>query len=140
MNITESTEQDIQQLTEWIQNDPYHKDCLNPTWWLTGNGLLSYCLTDSKGPTMFVRTDQENELLRLHVQFAPESEVSKLRTIKSMTWAMPVMEYFAKQNKLKGMIYKSVSPSLISFMQIKFGFTPLGHDDDYVVEFSEEQA
>lgn len=135
MKLTESTEKDIEQLSEWIKADPYHKDCLNPHWWLTGNGLLSYCIQDSKGPTMFVRIDKQDDLMRLHCQFAPESEVSKIRVIKSLMWALPRMEAFAKQNQLKGFIYKSTSPSLIQFMQIKFGFTPMGSDNDYWTPF-----
>ena len=137
MKLDYSTEQDIPQLTEWIQNDPYHKDYLDPEWWLTGNGLLSYVIQDSNGPTMYVRVDSENELLRIHTQFAPESEVSKLRVIKSIVWALPIMEKVAKDNQLVGLIYKSTNPSLISFMQIKFSFVPCG-DDDYRQTFEVE--
>lgn len=135
MKLTHSTEQDIEQLTEWIKADPYHRDCLNPHWWLTGNGLLSYCIQDSKGPTMYVRIDKENDLMRIHCQFAPETDVSKHRVIKSLLWALPKMEDYAKQEQLKGFIYKSVSPLLIQFMQVRFGFTPVGSNDDYWVPF-----
>lgn len=137
MKFIESTPNDIEQLTEWIKTDPYHKDSLNPVWWLTGNGLLSYCIQDSKGPTMYVRIDKENDLMRLHCQFGPESEVNKIRVIKSLMWALPRMEVFGKQNELKGFVYKSTSPSLIQFMQIKFGFTPMGSDNDYWAPFEE---
>ena len=136
--LSESTQQDIEQLTEWIQSDPYHKDCLNPTWWLTGNGALSYCLMDSKGPTMYVRTDIEGWKLRLHCQFAPESEVDKSRVIKSIIWALPRMEKFARDNQLSGLIYQSTSPSLISFMQMKFGFVPT-ENNDHIMVFREEE-
>jgi hypothetical protein len=137
MKLTSSTTDDIEQLTAWIKNDPYHRDCLNPVWWLTGNGLLSYCIQDSKGPTMYVRTDKENDLMRLHCQFAPESEVSKIRVVKSLLWALPKMEFFGKQNQLTGFVYKSTSPSLVQFMQIKFGFMPFGFDNDYSAPFEE---
>lgn len=129
MKFTESIESDIEQLSLWIQNDPYHMDCLNPYWWLTGQGLLSYCLQDAKGPTMYVRLDVEDNLLRLHTQFAPESEVSKLRVVKSLLWALPKMQQIACENNLKGFIYKSSSESLIKFMKNKFGFIPAGSDD-----------
>lgn len=135
MKLDTSNQNDIYQLTEWIQNDPYHRDYLNPAWWLTGNGLLSYVIVDSKGPTMFVRTDAENGLLRIHTQFAPVSEVSKLRVIKSIIFALPGMKAVALQNKLTGFIYKSTSPDLIKFMQVKFNFTPTGADDDYQLPF-----
>ncbi|VVB52821.1 Uncharacterised protein [uncultured archaeon] len=134
MNITETIQQDVEQLTEWIQNDPYHKDCLDPLWWLTGNGLLSFCVSDSEGPTMYARMDKDGELLRMHCQFAPESEVSKIRSAKSLIWAVPIMEHYAKEQGLKGLVYKSVSEPLISFMQRQFAFVPTGNDD-YIKTF-----
>jgi hypothetical protein len=134
MKFTPSTEQDIEQLSEWIENDPYHKDCLNPHWWLTGQGLLSYCIQDSKGPTMYVRLDVEDSSMRLHCQFAPISEVSKIRVVKSLIWALPKMKSVARHNNLQSFVYKSTSPDLIKFMQMKFGFVPVGNDD-YMWQF-----
>lgn len=137
VKLVSSIEQDIERLTRWIAADPYHKDCLDPFWWLTGNGVLSYHLEDSHGPTMYARLDEDSGLLRLHCQFGPESEVSKIRTVKSLLWAIPKMEYFAKTRHLEGFIYKSVSPSLISFMETKFGFVAVLNDDH--VKLFEEQ-
>ena len=139
MKLTESTINDIEQLTEWIQNDPYHKDCLDPHWWLTGNGLLAYCMQDMKGPTLYVRTDIDGEFLRLHTQFAPESVVSKTRVIKTILWTIPKMKHLACENNLKGLIFQSSSPSLIQFMQVKFRFVPTGNND-YVKIFDGEDA
>jgi hypothetical protein len=135
MKFTDSTEQDIQQLSEWIQQDPYHRDCLNPRWWLTGQGLQSFCLQDSIGPTMYIRLDDEKPLLRIHIQFGPESEVSKSRVVKSIVKALPVVQQFATQNKFDGFIFKSISEPLINFLKIKFGFTPTGTDNDYWMPF-----
>jgi hypothetical protein len=129
MKFTPSTNQDIEQLSEWIKADPYHKDCLNPQWWLTGNGILSYCLQDLKGPTMYVRLDKDGDLLRIHCQFAPQVEVNTTRVVKSLMWAFPRMETVARQNSLKGFIYRSTSSLLIEFMERKFGFQPIGNDD-----------
>ena len=129
MKFLPSTENDIEQLSEWIANDPYHKDCLNPLWWLTGNGFLAYCLQDDKGPTMYVRIDKEDDLMRLHCQFAPETEVNKKRVMKSLTWALPQMRQLAKENGMKGFIYKSTSSLLIGYMERKFGFQAVGNDD-----------
>jgi hypothetical protein len=129
MKFTESTENDIEQLTEWIQNDPYHQDCLDPYWWLTGQGLLSFCIQDSNGPIMYVRLDRDGELLRFHTQFAPESEVSKLRVVKSIVRGLPKIELIARAYNLKGFIFKSTSLSLINFMKNKFGFIPVNSED-----------
>jgi len=128
----------MDQLSEWIQADPYHKDCLNPLWWLTGNGLLSYCLQDDEGPVFFVRTEADKGNLRIHTQFGPEAEVSKMRVAKGILWAIPTMVTFAKQKGLTGLVYQSTSSSLIQFMQMKFGFVPAGNDD-YVRAFEDEE-
>jgi hypothetical protein len=129
MRFLPSIEQDTEQLSEWIGNDPYHKDCLDPLWWLTGNGFLAYCIQDEKGPTMYVRTDLENDLMRLHCQFAPEQEVNKKRVMKSLTWALPKMKSLAVEYGMIGFVYKSTSPLLIGYMERKFGFQAIGNDD-----------
>ncbi len=130
IKFVSTTEKDVPHLTGWIETDPYHKDCLDPYWWLTGcGGVLSYRIEDSQGPTMYARMDEEERLMRLHCQFGPESEVSKIRTIKSLLWAIPRMEYFAKTRHLEGFIYRSVSPSLIKFMEAKFRFVATSNDD-----------
>ena len=136
MKLTHTTIEDTEQLTEWIQADPYHQDCLNPEWWFTGNGLLSFCIQDSK-PIVYCRVDVEHPRLRLHCQFGPVSEVSRFRVVKALTWGIPVMQHLARQNNLTGLVYQSVSPSLIQFMQIKFGFVPIDNND-YLLEFREE--
>lgn len=135
MQFTPSTEQDIQQLTEWIEADPYHKDCLDPFWWLTGNGVLSFKIEDGSGTTLYVRLDEDNGLMRLHTQFAPESEVSKTRVVKTILWTIPKLQTMAENNGLAGFIYKSTSPLLIEFMKKKFGFSPVGTNDDYWMPF-----
>lgn len=129
MHFSPSTPDDIEQLTEWIKHDPYHKDCLDPSWWLTGEGVLSYCLQDSKGPTMYVRLDIDGRALRLHTQFAPLSEVSKLRVVKSLMWALPRMRPVAAQNGCNAFVFKSTSLDLIGFMERKFGFVSIGGSD-----------
>jgi hypothetical protein len=129
MKFLPSTEQDIKQLSEWIQTDPYHKDCLDPFWWLTGNGFLSFCAQDDKGPTMYVRIDKENGLMRLHCQFGPETEVSKKRVIKTFTWGLPQMQPLGIVNGMIGFIFKSKSLLLIQYMERQFGFQAVGNDD-----------
>jgi hypothetical protein len=129
MKFIPSTSGDIEQLSEWIQNDPYHKDSLDPLWWLTGQGFLSFCIQDDKGPTMYARLDEEDGLMRLHCQFGPESEVSKKRVIQTFLWALPKLQIKAQENGMIGFIYKSTSPLLIQYMERQFGFQAIGNDD-----------
>jgi hypothetical protein len=140
MKFTNTLESDIEQLTEWIAVDPYHKDFLSPRWWLTGAeyALTCFCAQDETGPVIYVRLDKENDLLRFHAQFGPESEVSKSRVAKAIIKGIPVLEQYAKAEKLKGLVYKSTSETLIQFLQISFGFTPTGANDDYFMPFKQE--
>lgn len=135
--LSESTLNDVEQLTEWIKNDPYHKDCLNPGWWLTGKGALSFVIQDYEGPTMYVRTDIEGAALRIHIQFAPKSEVSPVRVVKSLIKGFPAVVEFAKSKGCIRLVYNSTSPSLIQFLQKQLSFVPTG-DDDYVRSLVEE--
>lgn len=137
IKLTPSTKDDIEQLTEWIEHDPYHKDCLNPEWWLTGNGMLSFVVQDDKGPTMYVRTEIDRVALRVHIQFAPESEVSRQRVITSLVEGFPLVAKFGKDSGCVRMVYKSTSPGLIAFLQKQLSFVPAG-DDDYVRSLLED--
>jgi len=78
---------------------------------------------------MYVRIDREGDLMRLHCQFAPGSEVNKKRVIRSLTWALPKMQHLAETNGMVGFIYKSSSPLLIQYMERQFGFQAVGNDD-----------
>jgi len=129
MKLTPSTEQDVEQLTEWIKADEYHKDVLNPHWWLTGNGLLSFRLEDSKGVAMYVRLDRDEDLLRMNFQFAPPEVVSKMRVARTLLWIVPKMRVIADQNQLKGLIFRSRSPNLVTFGQVAFSFVPVENND-----------
>ncbi len=133
IKLTASAAGDIPQIEEWVAADPYHKHQGQPEWWLTGNGLLAFCLQDDKGPLTYVRLDEEGEYVRIHTQFAPESEVSKRRLIAGMIQCMDslIVAYVGKRN---GMIFNSVSPALIAFMNKKYEFKSVG-GDDYRLDF-----
>ncbi len=135
MKLAPSTEQDIEQLSEWIAADPYHFHQGQPQWWLTGveGSLLAFCLMDDRGPLSYVRLNAEGEYVRIHTQFAPESVVSKRRLVVGMIGCMNVLIELYKP-KTKGMIFDSESPILITFMGKRFGFKPVG-SNDYRLDF-----
>ena len=136
--LTETTESDVEQIREWLVADPDHKTQTeaDPEWMLTGQGLLSFCIVDAKGPICYVRFDQDSDLVRVATQFAPESVVSKRRVILGLIKALiPTMLLFAKDNGFKGLVFKSTSESLIGFMK-KQKFM-LDKDDDYVLLFED---
>jgi hypothetical protein len=129
-----SNESDIDRIQEWTNLDTYHKGQNNPSWWLTGNGLLSFCLFDEQGPVFYVRLD-DGDLIRLSVQFAPLSVVPKKRLVRAMIQTLPKLINVAKSYGKKGMIFSSESPSLILFMQ-RAGFR-CSDDGDFVLPFGE---
>jgi hypothetical protein len=136
INLSPATSDDLPQLIEWINADPYHKDQGQPEWWLTNNGLLAFCLMDDKGPLTYVRLDEEGEYVRINTQFAPESIVSKRRLVVGMIRCMSVLTDIYKTQAKKGFVFESVSPTLISFMSKRQGFSSIGNDQ-YRVDFEE---
>ena len=133
INLSESTKADLQQIEEWIIADPYHKHQGQPEWWLTGNGLLAFCLMDDKGPLTYVRLDDEGEYVRINTQFAPREIVSQRRLVVGMLKCMSVLTDLYKTNK-KGFVFESTSPTLIAFMSKRQGFSSTGNDQ-YLVDF-----
>lgn len=121
---------------EWIAADPYHQHQGQAEWWLTGNGLLAFCLMDDKGPLTYVRLDEEGEYVRIHTQFAPGEVVSKRRLVVGMLKCMGMLTAYIAELGKKGFIFNSISPTLIAFMGKHEGFTSAGNDE-YRVDFKE---
>ena len=136
MKFESSTEQDIEQLQRWIDIDLYHKNLFVPTWWLTGapGSLLSFRLDDSKGTVCYVRVNKYEHYCRLYIQFAPEQEVSKVRLVKALLKMIPMIAEYCKKQDVEGVIFESVSPTLIAFGKKVFGFQPVG-GNDYMLQF-----
>jgi hypothetical protein len=142
MKLSPTTLDDLEQIQEWIQFDPWHKD--DPSWkaegLLTGNGVLSFCLSDDKGPLCFVRLDAEDGMLRLATQFGPEAEVSKSRLVKGLlAMGIPAIVEFGKVKGYKGIVYESTNESLINFMKIQ-GFFKAAGKDDYALTWEENHV
>lgn len=136
--LTTTQESDLPQITEWIQADPWHRDDPRHTaeFLLTGNGLMTFCLTDDKGPLCYVRLDDEGSVMRLATQFGPESEVAKRRLVHGLlSEGIPFIIAFGRENGYKGIIFESTSPSLIAFMD-KLGFKSVG-GADYQLTFED---
>jgi hypothetical protein len=133
IKLISSTWGDRERLERWIKEDPYHKDFLHPFWWLTGRDgtLLCFRLDDFDGPLCYVRLDEKlpDGTIRLHTQFAPREEVSKLRLVKGMLKCIPIILHVCRQQHAVSIVFQSVSPTLIGFMQKKFGFQPAGGTD-----------
>ena len=136
INLSSSTLGDLPQLNEWISADPYHRHQGQPEWWLTGNGLLAFCLMDNAGPLTYVRLDDEGEYVRINTQFAPREIVSQRRLVVGMLKCMNVLTDLYKTQNKKGFVFQSISPTLIAFMSKRQGFSSIGNDE-YRVDFEE---
>ena len=141
IKFTPTTLDDQPQICDWIKSDPYHcqgVDATMPGWWVTGSDcLVAGCIEDASGPAMYFRMDKENGLVRLHTQFAPVSQVNKLRVVRVIKEAMPALEILAKSKGGKGFVFESTSLTLTGFMR-RLGFEPvLDGRDDYVKMFEE---
>jgi hypothetical protein len=138
MKFRSSMEQDYKMIARWIEEDIFHHGKMTADWWIPNpdNPGSSYyiCVEDDIGCVIFMRIDPENDLFRLHAQFAPVEEVSVLRTAKCIFRTVDALEKeFKKQ--CKGLILQSVNEPLIQFM-LKKGFKPCGNDD-YILQLGE---
>lgn len=136
--FTPTTVDDLPQLSEWIAADPYHFHQGQPEWWFGMDGsLLAFCLTDERGPLSYVRLDAEGEYVRIHTQFAPSSVVSKRRLVVGMIQALRTLSDYYRISA-KGLVFNSVNPSLIAFLDKHLGFKPVGNND-FRLDFEGQQ-
>jgi hypothetical protein len=134
-----TTSEDLSKIRKWIAADSFHKEETQNSaeWLLTGSGALAFCLSDSDGPLCFVRLDAEGDMLRLATQFGPEHEVSKTRLVAGLlSTGIPAIVEFAKSKGYKGIVFESVSESLIAFMG-RQGFFKAAGENDYALTFGE---
>lgn len=129
-----STTEDAPQIQQWTDADVYHNGQHSPDWWITGNGLLSFCLCDDAGSVLYIRLD-EGEYVRISAQFAPADIVGKRRLVRAILQLLPKLVEVAKSNGSKGLIFSSESPTLIGFMK-KAGYQDTG-DGDFKLTFGE---
>lgn len=140
IRITETKPKDVKRIREWLSVDPWHKDDSRnvPELMVTGNGLLSFCLRDDEGPLVYVKLTEDGDLIRIAMQFAPESIVSRKRLAIGLSEVgIPVMKIFAEHRKYKGLVFESVSPTLIAFGD-RYGFKSVGNND-YALIFEEKR-
>ena len=141
VNISETTQDDISQIAEWIAADPWHSDdpkWQNPENMITGHGLFSFCLEDKSGPLAYVQLLDDGDNARIAMQFAPDEIVSKRRLIVGLIQVgIPVMKGLAEGFGKKGLVFETFSPLLIGFAE-KNGFKRVDETDDYRLAIEEQ--
>lgn len=132
--FTTTTKDDLPLIADWINDDIYHRGIVSPDFFLTGNGYLSFCFSDGKGPVLFVRSDREDDMLRLSIQFGPEDEVSRSRIVKAILLFYPVLAGRSKQDGMKGVVFNTLNSSLADFAKSALSFEA-ADNNDFVYRF-----
>jgi hypothetical protein len=118
-----SVKEDIDQIREWTEADPFHQNQKQPEWWLTGSeAYVCACVQDEIGPIVYLKVEEEDAVFRLHCQFAPRSEVSRRRLLSAMNEGLPPLLMYLL-SKGKSIVFNSFNPSLVRFMW-SMGFKP----------------
>jgi hypothetical protein len=139
--VTETTPQDVEQIREWLEADPWHKDdpLNDPELMVTGHGVLSFCLQDEKGLLVFIKLTEDDGYLRISMQFGPEHVVSKRRLIVGLAKvAIPMMKGYSEGWGCKGLVFESENKSLIDFAA-KHGFVNVEGTNDFRFLNEEQQ-
>jgi len=135
MEISPSTDTDLQQIAEWQTADPWRTSLEPPSWWLTGNDcFLAGKVADGKGSVAYFRVHDEGDTdWRIWALFGPES-VSLIRKARAISWFTKMMIQLARVNE-KNLVTQSDNPDLLDFL-VRLGFQ---RDSDTNVIFTMEQ-
>lgn len=131
MELRPSVTDDIPQILSWMSQDPFHKESVEFQFWLTGNPecLFAAKVVDKDGVTLgYARADDDFFGLRLHIQFAPSTEISRRRVVVAALDFIRKVKSYAKTIGKKGLITESNNPELILFLK-KMGFKDAGNND-----------
>ena len=121
MILKPALEEDLPEISYWIECDPHHRD--QPAeFWLTGHGCLSpdnFFIAkhaDAEGTVAYTRVDLEGDGFRLHTQFAPPDVVAKGRVAAGILEFLQMLIGEAKKYGRSYIITESVSPKLVAFL------------------------
>lgn len=135
--VFEDSHTTIERLAEWIRADPFHQGSNCEEWATQEDNLIVACwVYDDKGPVMFLRADAEGDKVRLHIQFAPAVDVSQMRQVKAILNGWPRFLDTVTVPGVKGIVFQSISPSLIKFMK-RMGFEDSQNENEYVLAVRE---
>jgi hypothetical protein len=109
-------ERDRAQLEAWIAADPFHRDYVQPEFFMNGGMVLE----DAEGATYFVRLEPA---LRVHIQFPPAAtRYERERTMKALADGMAWLRSFCRGRGIEQLIFSSKFPPLIRFCVKRLGF------------------
>lgn len=113
LRVRDVSESDRAQISEWISQDADHKDKCNADFWLKPEPSVKlFAIEDSCGPIFYGRGEN---ILRLHLQFAPPSE--KKRLVRAISEFTDLISAGAKKQHYKQIIFESIFQPLIAFLE-----------------------
>lgn len=113
LRVREVSETDRAQLSDWISQDSDHKNKCDVDFWLKPEpNVKLFAIEDSCGPIFYGRGEN---ILRLHLQFAPSSE--KKRLVRAISEFTELISQGAKKQHYKQIIFESVFKPLIAFLE-----------------------
>ena len=124
MSLRRIRREDEPLLSEYIQGDPYHKDTTTAVFWYQNYSIVA---EDEKGVVIFIRFDAEPPLMRIHMQFCPNTK--RVARIMMRDWAE--VRQLIEAAGAKGIVFESTSPRLISFCEKAYGFKRMGETNDF---------
>ena len=132
-----SADADLAQIAAWQSQDDSKAEGLSPEYWLTGSPdcIFTCRVDDSEGAVLYLRSEQEDGLVRFHTLFAPLDVVSQKRVALTLLAGFPKFSELMKAYGA-GMVMETKSESLAKFMTAKFGFAQVEGSDDYRLKFN----
>lgn len=118
------TIEDLPKLNEWISVDPDHRNKCTGDFFLLkpeDKGMQCIAVEDDIGTIFFLKF---TNVLSVDVQFPPEENSDKERIREALKEALAYFSVSSRNLGYHGMIFESVSRSLIQFFQ-KLGFKRL---------------
>lgn len=135
--VFEDTVTTIRRLAEWMKTDPFHQEQEVDPWYRKDGTFLVACwVYDDVGPVMFLRADAEGEYVRLHIQFGPVEQISRLRQARAIMKGWPSFVDTVTVPGVKGIIFNSINPSLVTFMK-GMGFEDSKDANEYLLVVQE---
>lgn len=120
-------------IQEWIDKDEDHSAKGMKSSFFAEPDKVSFCITDSLGPVMFVKLDPEPPAVRVHIQFPPTGS-GRIAKALALNFG-DVRRELARLGATK-LIFDSVSPRLTRFCERLWGFKRVGTTNDWELDLA----
>jgi hypothetical protein len=128
---------DAEQINSWIAADPDHRDKpISQDYFMTGSSgsILVFKVIDMLGIVFYVRIEPApDNQARIHMQFSP-GNVAKKRVVTAILTVFPKIIALLQTKGVSAIVYESISPSLIGWLEMNFHFIRVAETDDYVLQ------